>query len=112
MCGAASPSPSSSSSTSDSDSDSDAHFASAITPLLRLMGSNVFCVGGPGLGLAAKLCNNYLSGVIAIATSEAMNLGMRMGIEPGMLREVFGRSSAGNWVNGESAFAFAFVCAR
>lgn len=77
------------------------HFAAHVTPLLRLMGRTVACVGGPGLGLAAKLCNNYLSGVIAIATSEAMNLGMRMGVDARVLSGVFRTSSAGNWVNGE-----------
>lgn len=65
------------------------------------MGRSIACVGGPGLGLAAKLCNNYLSGVIAIATSEAMNLGMRLGVDAKVLSGVFRSSSAGNWVNGE-----------
>lgn len=115
MCGVApppssSPSPSPSSSPTDvnlaasSSTSADAaatHFATHITPLLRLMGRAIACVGGPGLGLAAKLCNNYLSGVIAIATSEAMNLGMRMGIDARVLSGVFRSSSAGNWVNGE-----------
>lgn len=108
MCGVAPP-PSSSSSPPPSSSPTDVnvstdaatHFATHITPLLRLMGRTVACVGGPGLGLAAKLCNNYLSGVIAIATSEAMNLGMRMGIDARVLSGVFRTSSAGNWVNGE-----------
>lgn len=76
------------------------HFAAHVTPLLHLMGRTVACVGGPGLGLAAKLCNNYLSGVIAIATSEAMNLGMRLGVDARVLSGVFRTSSAGNWVNG------------
>lgn len=108
MCGVApppssSPSPSHSSSPTHVNVSTDAatHFAAHITPLLRLMGHTVACVGGPGLGLAAKLCNNYLSGVIAIATSEAMNLGMRLGVDARVLSGVFRTSSAGNWVNGE-----------
>lgn len=109
MCGVApapAPPPSSSWSsesgpTTDDDTAAAAtHFATHITPLLRLMGRTVACVGGPGLGLAAKLCNNYLSGVIAIATSEAMNLGMRLGVDARVLSGVFRTSSAGNWVNG------------
>lgn len=107
MCGVAPP-PSSSSSPPPSSSPTDVnvstdaatHFAAHVTPLLRLMGRTVACVGGPGLGLAAKLCNNYLSGVIAIATSEAMNLGMRLGVDARVLSGVFRTSSAGNWVNG------------
>lgn len=113
MCGvapapdSASSSSSESSPTADTDDDTAAaaaaaatHFAAHVTPLLRLMGRTVACVGGPGLGLAAKLCNNYLSGVIAIATSEAMNLGMRLGVDAHVLSGVFRTSSAGNWVNG------------
>ena len=77
------------------------HFHEHIKPLLKLMGANIFCLGGPSLGLVAKLSNNYLSGIIAIATSEAMNIGMRHGIDPKLLRECFKNSSGGNWVNGE-----------
>lgn len=72
-------------------------------PLLRsicsLMGNNVHALGGPSLGLAAKLCNNYVSGLIALATAEGMNIGMRLGLDPGVLRECFRSSSAGSWVN-------------
>lgn len=82
----------------------DAYFHLQLEPLLKLMGRNVFCLGGPSLGLVAKLSNNYLSGIIAIATSEAMNLGMRHGIDPRVLSECFKRSSGGNWVNGTSEF--------
>ena len=86
----------------------DPFFHNDVQPLLRLMGSNVFCLGGPSLGLVAKLSNNYLSGIIAIATSEAMNIGMRHGIDPKLLKECFRNSSGGNWVNGKS-FAFVVV---
>jgi 3-hydroxyisobutyrate dehydrogenase-like beta-hydroxyacid dehydrogenase len=41
------------------------------THLTSLMGNQIIPCGGPSLGLAAKLSNNYLSGVIAIACSEA-----------------------------------------
>ncbi|KAF5328684.1 hypothetical protein D9619_011695 [Psilocybe cf. subviscida] len=67
--------------------------------IMSTMGTNVYTLGGPSLGLAAKLSNNYLSGMIALATSEAMNLGMRLGIEPGTLQRVFSTSSGGSWVN-------------
>ncbi len=83
-------------------SPSSAHFQEVVEPLLKSMGSNIICVGAPSLGLVAKLSNNYLSGIIAIATSEAMNIGMRHGIDPKVLSECFSRSSGQNWVNGES----------
>lgn len=72
-------------------------------PLLRfilgLAGTSVFFCGGPTLGLAAKLCNNYCSGLIALATSEAFNIGMKMGIDPRVLASVFGKSTAQSTIN-------------
>ncbi|KAF9467452.1 3-hydroxyisobutyrate dehydrogenase [Collybia nuda] len=72
-------------------------------PLLKeifsYMGTSINATGGPSLGLAAKLSNNYLSGMIALATSEAMNLGMRLGLDPKVLSDCFKTSSGGSWVN-------------
>jgi 3-hydroxyisobutyrate dehydrogenase len=63
------------------------------------MGKSILPMGGRGLGLAAKLSNNYLSGIIALATSEAMNLGMKLGIDPKILSDCLDKGSAANWVN-------------
>ncbi|CAA7260604.1 unnamed protein product [Cyclocybe aegerita] len=70
-----------------------------LTRILRTMGTHIHVLGGPSLGLAAKLSNNYLSGLIALATSEAMNLGMRLGVDAKVLQKCFSTSSGGNWVN-------------
>ncbi|KAF9050274.1 6-phosphogluconate dehydrogenase [Panaeolus papilionaceus] len=70
-----------------------------LTTVLGTFGKNIYPVGGPSLGLAAKLSNNYLSGLIALATSEAMNMGMRLGIDPKVLQQCFSTSSGGSWVN-------------
>lgn len=67
--------------------------------IFSYMGSFIHPMGGPSLGLAAKLSNNYLSGLIALATSEAMNLGMRLGLDPHVLSDCFKTSSGGSWVN-------------
>ncbi|KAG5735498.1 hypothetical protein E4T56_gene11142 [Termitomyces sp. T112] len=72
-------------------------------PLLKevfsLMGTSIYALGGPSLGLAAKLSNNYLSGMIALATAEAMNLGMRLGLDPKVLSDCIATSSGASWVN-------------
>jgi 3-hydroxyisobutyrate dehydrogenase len=65
-----------------------------LTRLLQLMGSNIFPCGGPSFGLTAKLCNNYCSGLIAIAVSEAMNIGIASGMDPRVLANVFHTSTA------------------
>ncbi|KAF8876692.1 3-hydroxyisobutyrate dehydrogenase [Gymnopilus junonius] len=70
-----------------------------LTHILSTMGKHVYPLGGPTLGLAAKLSNNYLSGMIALATSEAMNLGMHLGVDPKVLQRCFSTSSGGSWVN-------------
>lgn len=65
-----------------------------LTTLLTQMGTNIFPCGGFSLGLVAKLCNNYCSGLIAIATSEAMNIGMASGMDPRVLANIFHTSTA------------------
>ena len=69
-----------------------------LTALLRLMGKEVIPCGGPSLGLAAKLSNNYLSGIIAIACSEAMDMGMRSGLDPRVLAKVYAAGTAQNTI--------------
>lgn len=69
-----------------------------LTALLRFMGRQVIPCGGPSLGLAAKLCNNYLSGVIALASSEALNMGIRAGLDPRVLSDVFAAGTAQNTI--------------
>lgn len=62
--------------------------------VLSLMGGNIFSCGGASLGLVAKLCNNYCSGLIAIAVSEAMNVGIKSGMDPRVLANVWHTSTA------------------
>lgn len=62
--------------------------------VLSLMGGNIFPCGGASLGLVAKLCNNYCSGLIAIAVSEAMNVGIKSGMDPRVLANVWHTSTA------------------
>jgi 3-hydroxyisobutyrate dehydrogenase-like beta-hydroxyacid dehydrogenase len=66
--------------------------------LFGFMGKEVIPCGGPSLGLAAKLSNNYLSGIIAIACSEAMDMGMKSGLDPRVLSQVFAAGTAQNTV--------------
>ncbi|KAK3326939.1 NAD binding domain of 6-phosphogluconate dehydrogenase-domain-containing protein [Cercophora scortea] len=62
--------------------------------LLGLMGKTIVPCGGPGFGLMAKLCNNYCSALIALATAEAMNIGIHSGMDPRLLARVFASSTA------------------
>lgn len=71
----------------------DARFPAA-RDVLGLVGANVVACGGPALGVTAKLTNNYCSALISLATAEAMNLGMRAGMEPRLLQRILSRSTA------------------
>ncbi|KAL1859455.1 hypothetical protein Daus18300_009600 [Diaporthe australafricana] len=68
-----------------------------IEPILRRMGKNVLHCGKQGTGLSAKLANNYLLAVNNIATAEAMNLGMRWGLDPKVLAGVINVSTGRCW---------------
>ncbi|CAG8917916.1 unnamed protein product [Penicillium salamii] len=80
------------------DDTTDTNFSSRISPFLRLMGKQIISCGGPTLGLTAKLCNNYLSGILTIACSETFNIGMRAGLNPKKLYQVLGAGSAQNTI--------------
>jgi 3-hydroxyisobutyrate dehydrogenase-like beta-hydroxyacid dehydrogenase len=69
----------------------------SIEPVLLKMGKRVLHCGPQGAGLAAKLANNYLLAVSNIATAEAMNLGVRWGLEPKVLAGVLNASTGKCW---------------
>ncbi|KAI1369442.1 NAD binding domain of 6-phosphogluconate dehydrogenase-domain-containing protein [Xylaria arbuscula] len=62
-------------------------------PILRMMGKNVFHCGPPSAGLATKQINNYLSAVSTIGVCEAMNMGVKYGLDPKKLADVINVSS-------------------
>lgn len=66
-----------------------------LSALVAMMGSpeKKFYCGGLGAGLTAKICNNYLSGVILLASAEAMNIGIRSGMDRKLLYEVVHNST-------------------
>lgn len=66
-------------------------------PILECMGKNIFHAGESGAGQVAKMCNNMLLAVHMIGTSEAINLGVRQGLDPRVLSEIMKKSSGGNW---------------
>ncbi|KAK2614187.1 hypothetical protein N8I77_001036 [Diaporthe amygdali] len=68
-----------------------------IEPILRRMGKNVLHCGKQGTGLSAKLANNYLLAINNIATAEAMNLGIRWGLDPKVLAGVINVSTGRCW---------------
>lgn len=64
-------------------------------PILAMMGKegNIFSCGPLGAGLATKQINNYLSSVCTIGVSEAMNMGLKCGLDAKTLAAVINSSS-------------------
>ncbi|XP_029647175.1 3-hydroxyisobutyrate dehydrogenase, mitochondrial [Octopus sinensis] len=65
--------------------------------ILDLMGKNVIHCGPSGTGQAAKICNNMLLAISMIGTSEAMNLGIKLGLDAKMLASILNVSSGRCW---------------
>uniref|UniRef100_A0A0B6YUP5 3-hydroxyisobutyrate dehydrogenase n=1 Tax=Arion vulgaris TaxID=1028688 RepID=A0A0B6YUP5_9EUPU len=65
--------------------------------ILDNMGKNVIHCGAVGTGQAAKICNNMLLAISMIGTSEAMNLGIRLGLDPKLLAKILNISSGRCW---------------
>ncbi|PIA17326.1 3-hydroxyisobutyrate dehydrogenase-like protein mitochondrial precursor [Coemansia reversa NRRL 1564] len=64
---------------------------------LSKMGKNVVRCGDLGAGQAAKICNNLLLAISMVGTAEAMNLGIRLGLDPAVLASIINTSSGRCW---------------
>jgi 3-hydroxyisobutyrate dehydrogenase len=70
----------------------------AALPVLQAMGANVFHVGPVGSGEVAKLCNNLIAGVAAVAVSEAFRIAEGFGVDPKVVTDVIAKSSGNTWL--------------
>jgi 3-hydroxyisobutyrate dehydrogenase len=64
-------------------------------PIIQVMGQNIVHAGANGAGQCAKICNNLLSGICMIATTEALALGVANGLDPKALSDIM-KTSSGN----------------
>jgi len=65
-----------------------------VEPLLRVLGKNVFYLGGdPSLGQTTKIINNTLYAASMIASCEALVYGVKAGLDPKTLLDVINVSS-------------------
>ena len=72
-------------------------FLERVRNVLSLMGKRAWHLGEPGSGVSGKLANNYILAINNIATAEAMNLGMRWGLDPKALAEMINSSTGRCW---------------
>src|SRR5262244_4570226 len=66
-------------------------------PVLAAMGANIVHVGPVGSGEVAKLCNNLIAGVAAVAVSEAFRIAEAFGLPARVLTDVIAKSSGNTW---------------
>lgn len=66
-------------------------------PAFEAMGENIFYIGDiAGGGQMMKLANNYLNNVQAIATSEAITMGIKFGLDPQIMFDILNVSTGRN----------------
>ena len=67
-------------------------------PVLRAVGTNLFCLGEVGRGNILKLLNNYVALTGQAVLCEAMALADRLGVPRDSVADVLGRSSGGSFI--------------
>jgi 3-hydroxyisobutyrate dehydrogenase len=66
-------------------------------PVLENMGKAVIHAGGPGMGQAAKICNNMILGATMIATAEAFVLAEKLGLDAQTFFDISSKASGQSW---------------
>jgi 3-hydroxyisobutyrate dehydrogenase len=66
-------------------------------PLFEIMGQKAVHCGMPGMGQAAKICNNMILGVTMIATCETFALADKLGLDREKMFDVVSTSSGYSW---------------
>lgn len=72
-------------------------FSNTVTQVLSTMGKRIVPCGGAGLGLAAKLSNNYILALTNMATSEAFQIAGSLGLDLTLFSEIVNCSTGRSW---------------
>ena len=70
-----------------------------VSPLLQIMGKQVFHLGPVGAGHAMKCINNLCSALIFMATTEGLTIGKKFGLDPDVMTDVLNVSTGGSWIS-------------
>ena len=68
----------------------------AVKPALEVIGKVFFISTKPGAGQTMKLANNFLSATAVVATSEAVVMGVKSGLDPRVMIDVINSGSGMN----------------
>jgi 3-hydroxyisobutyrate dehydrogenase-like beta-hydroxyacid dehydrogenase len=72
------------------------HLAEQLTQMLQVLGRTFFIGERPGMGQTMKLANNMLSATALAATSEALVMGVKAGLDAGVMLDVINAGSGRN----------------
>ena len=68
-------------------------------PVLATMGKRIIHCGPQASGLSAKLANNYLLAINNLGTAEAMNFGIKAGLNPATLASIINSATGRSWAS-------------
>jgi 3-hydroxyisobutyrate/3-hydroxypropionate dehydrogenase len=75
----------------------EAEMVPKVENVLLLLGKKVWHLGPQGAGLSGKLANNYALAINNIGAAEAMNLGIKWGLDPKALGKLINSSTGRSW---------------
>lgn len=70
-----------------------------VSPLLDILGKQMFHLGPVGAGHAMKCINNMITSVNLLALSEGMTIGKKFNLDPEIMTDVLNVSTGGSWVS-------------
>lgn len=76
----------------------DAQAVKRVSPLLDIMGKQVFHLGPVGAGHAMKCINNLITATILLSTAEGLSIGKKFGLDPEVMVDVLDVSTGESWV--------------
>jgi len=69
-----------------------------VLPVLQAMGEKITYIGKNGSALVVKLANNLIVGAILVASSEALTMAAKAGVDPGLVQQVLSGATSRGWL--------------
>ncbi|HEU4624358.1 MAG TPA: NAD(P)-dependent oxidoreductase [Steroidobacteraceae bacterium] len=77
----------------------DTESVARVTPLLRVLGRQMFHLGPVGSGHAMKSINNLITSITFLATAEGLVMGKAYGLDPAVMNDVLNESTGMSWIS-------------
>lgn len=77
----------------------DAQSMARVTPILQVLGRQMFHLGPVGSGHAMKSINNLITAITFLATAEGLVMGKAYGLDPAVMNDVLNESTGMSWIS-------------